>query len=245
MENEEMKFDFETQEMSDANELVIIKEKLIQLTNTVSELIQKHYEADKKRESDLAVQKAYEMFVGKDKEDNNICLDDNLDQACPPVDEKVFDEEQTVDDFSILTIIPDQAKKWVGRLTVNEMIQAITDADAAEGYESEDEYIGQLVDNLKDMAIAKYTNDILEGRVTKIDDEEIKSEVIDYMKSKKLDIPETIEPKQDSVKSIIERLDNGEEIELEEALLDEVFDKLWSNRNNIEIKIRNNKISIR
>lgn len=241
MENELMKFDFKTQEMSDVNELIIIKEKLNQLTNVVEELINKHYDADAKAEADRAVQKAYEMFV---KKDNDPVLDNSLEQECP-VDEKVFDKEQSVDDFSILNIIPEQARKWVGRLTIEEMIKAITDADRAEGYESEDEYIGELVDNLKDMAIAKYTNDILEGRVTKIDDEEIKSEVVDYMKSKKLDIPESIDPKQVSIKSIIDRLDNGEEIELEEALLEEVFNKIWDSRDKVNIMIRNNKISLR
>lgn len=245
MENEQMKFDFKTQELSSVDELVILKEKLNQLTNTVEELINKHYDAEAKAEADRAVQKAYEMFVEKN-EDNKFCLGDNLDKECPIVDEKVFDKEQTVDDFSILNIIPEQARKWVDRLTISEMIEAINNADKIEGYESEDEYVGELVDSLKDMAIAKYTNDILEGRITKIEDEEIRSEVVDYMKSKKMNIPETIElvKKQLTVEEIINKLDKGEELELEKDALNKVVVKLWNERDNVNIKVVNNKISL-
>lgn len=212
-------------------------------------------------ESDEKVKQAYEMFVKKDQE---ALLDSSLDKECP-VDEKVFGEEKSVDDFSILNLIPEQAKKWVGRLTVDEMTKAINDANRIEGYMNEDEFIGELVDRIKDMAIAKYTNDILAGRITEIDDEEIKSEVLDYMTKKDLEIPATLKPKTsylenflnkfksdkcdtpaiDPIDKYIAQLDNGETLEFSNDILTQIVDRLWDTRNNVNIKIHNNKISLR
>lgn len=240
-ENEQMKFNFQTQDQSDMNELLGLMKQLDNLKVNLEEIIKKHENAEKQAESDLAVEKAYEMFVKKEEPSNK--LEECFDQECP-VDEKVFDKEQTVDDFSILNIIPPQAKKWVTRLTIDEMVRAINDSDE-EGYTTEDEFVGDLVDRLKDMAIAKYTNDILEGRVTEIEDEEIRSEVVDYMRRKKLEIPETIDPRDSiDLNKAIERLDKGCELELDEDLIDAIVEKLWKERDNISIKIRNNKISL-
>lgn len=48
-----------------------------------------------------------------------------------------------------------------------------------------------------------------------------------------------------TVDKAIERLDKGCELELDDDVLDAVIDKLWNERDNVSIKIHNNKISIR
>lgn len=269
MENEPMKCSYDFEEPTSKYYLQLrnlyeyvkdLKDAVDTMANGVKDMLVEYQKLEEKKESDLAVQKAYEMFVKKDAEP---VLDNSLDQECP-VDEKIFGKEKSVDDFSILNLIPEQAKKWVGRLTVDEMIKAVNDADKLEGYKSEDEYIGELVDNLKDMAIAKYTNDILAGRITTIEDEEIRSEVVDYMERKGLDIPEGIKPKKsaldklyntfksfkttnevtDNIEELIKKLDAGETLELQNDMLTKVIDRLWDTRDNVSIRVNNNKIKL-
>lgn len=212
-----------------------------EIIDTVNEFLDRILETQ--TEDDEKVKQAYEMFVKKDQEEP--LLDSFLDKECP-VDEKVFNEEKNVDDFSVLNLIPEQAKKWVGRLTVDEMLKVITDVDKkCEGYINEDEFVGELVDRLKDMAIAKYTHDIKAGRISTIEDDEIKSEVVDYMQRIGATIPETILSKINVIDDIIKKLDDGEELELDADLLNDVVLKLWTERNNVSIKVHNNKISLR
>lgn len=49
---------------------------------------------------------------------------------------------------------------------------------------------------------------------------------------------------EDEVKKSIERLDKGCELELDEETIDAIVEKLWKERNNVSIKICNNKISL-
>lgn len=50
---------------------------------------------------------------------------------------------------------------------------------------------------------------------------------------------------ENEVNKAIERLDKGCELELDDDTIDAVVDKLWNERNNVSIKIHNNKISLR
>ena len=50
---------------------------------------------------------------------------------------------------------------------------------------------------------------------------------------------------EDAVNKAIERLDKGCELELDDNVLDAVVDRLWTERDNVSIKINNNKISLR
>jgi len=50
---------------------------------------------------------------------------------------------------------------------------------------------------------------------------------------------------EDEVNKAIERLDKGCELELDDETIDAIVEKLWSERNNVSIKIHNNKISLR
>lgn len=49
----------------------------------------------------------------------------------------------------------------------------------------------------------------------------------------------------DPVEGYIKRLKNGETLELDSDVLDEVIDRLWSKETNIKIEVRNNKIRLR
>lgn len=51
--------------------------------------------------------------------------------------------------------------------------------------------------------------------------------------------------KQDAIDIYISRLKNGETLELESDILEQVIDRLWDNENNIKIEVRNNKIRLR
>lgn len=56
--------------------------------------------------------------------------------------------------------------------------------------------------------------------------------------------PDTCKTKVDIDKAI-ERLDKGCELELDDETIDAIVEKLWKERNNLSIKIHNNKISLR
>lgn len=233
---------------------------LINAVNNVSDKLEEdNSEEDFERQSvvDDKVKRAYEKFVRKPEPQ---CTDKfvNDELTCStPVPDSVLGKEVASDDLSTLGIlnnIPEHAKKWMQRLTAKDLLKIIDELGSltTEGkLNSKDETYSELVDKIKDMAIAKYTLDIISGRITDIEDEEIRSEVVDYMKHKHMEIPKALR-KDDhpticskEVDKIINRLDKGCEIELDSEVLDAVVEKLWTTRNNVSIKIHNNKISLR
>lgn len=208
-----------------------------------------------KLEANEKVKIAYDKFIKKENKPApaDTALDgveqDNIDSFC---------EEKDPDDLSTLGILdnlPENSHKWMDRLTAIDILTVINDITRMEEngeFENKDAFFSELVDQIKNMAIARYVLDIKAGRITTIEDEEIRSEVVDYMKQKQLEIPETLCPKEEcsticekEIDKIINRLDKGCEIELEKEVLDAVVNKLWNERDNISIKIHNNKISLR
>lgn len=205
-------------------------------------------------EADEKVKLAYEKFVKK--EDKPAPADTALDDVEQDSADS-FCEDKDPDDLSTLGILdnlPENSRKWMDRLTavdIMTVINNITDMEEKGEFENKDEFFSELVDQIKNMAIARYTLDIVAGRISTIEDEEIRSEVVDYMKRKKIEIPESLCPAEhpticlSEVDKIIDRLDKGCEIELEDEVLNAVVDKLWKERDNVSIKIRNNCISLR
>lgn len=50
---------------------------------------------------------------------------------------------------------------------------------------------------------------------------------------------------EDKIKQAIDRLDKGCELELDDETIDAIVERLWKERDNVSIKIHNNKISLR
>ena len=84
------------------------------------------------------------------------------------------------------------------------------------------------------------------------------------MERKGLDIPEGIKPKKsaldklyntfksfkttnevtDNIEELIKKLDAGETLELQNDMLTKVIDRLWDTRDNVSIRVNNNKIKL-
>lgn len=101
---------------------------------------------------------------------------------------------------SVVNIIPDCAKKWVSDLTHNEIADAIDKAtdilvddyikthncensiiDVKSLKLNEDEIASEIVDQIKDVAIQHYVSIIQREGEYEFSDEEIQSEVLDYL----------------------------------------------------------------
>ena len=54
-----------------------------------------------------------------------------------------------------------------------------------------------------------------------------------------------LEIDSDDVSVYIAQLDNGETLEFSNDILTQIVDRLWDTRDNVSIKIHNNKISLR
>ena len=105
---------------------------------------------------------------------------------------------------------------------------------------------------IKDLALIKrvreifgsfFTGDIevYEELVNKSDNEkviEVLEDVLGDLKKEKED------KSQDLIDVYILRLKNGETLELEPDVLDQVIDRLWNTETNIKIEVRNNKIKL-
>ena len=242
----------------------LMKNDLLTSMNTLQQSIDKLIKLlSVNNADDEKVKQAYDMFVKKDETPS---MDSALEEECP-VDDKVFGEEKSVDDCSILNLIPEVSRKWVDRLTLDEMIKAYNDTVdwGRNTFENDDAFISEFVDHVKDMAVAKYTNDILAGRISNIEDEEIKSEVIEYMMNKGMDIPASLLPKKsdnldklfnvfksfkenkttDPINEFITKLDKGETLELPNDILTQIIDRLWDTRENVNIEVHNNKIRVK
>lgn len=235
---------------------------LINAVNNVSDKLEEdnsEEDFDRQQIVDDKVKRAYEKFVRKPEPQ---CTDKfvNDELTCStPVPDSVLGKEVASDDLSTLGIlnnIPEHAKKWVQRLTAQDLLKIIDELGTltTEGkLTSKDETYSELVDKIKDMAVAKYTLDVTSGRIKEIEDDEIRSEVIDYMKHKKMEIPISLLyencpsvslKEEDKIDRIIDILDKGSEMVLERDMLNKVVKKLWNTRDNVNIKVRNNKISL-
>ena len=84
--------------------------------------------------------------------------------------------------------------------------------------------------------------DVYEELVNKSDNEKVIEVLEDVLKELKKEKKE--EKEQDLIGSYTLRLKNGETLELEPDVLDQVIDRLWNTETNIKIEVRNNKIRL-
>lgn len=104
----------------------------------------------------------------------------------------------------------------------------------------------RLIMRVREILGAFFSEDVekYESLVNKPDNGRVIETLEDILKDLKKDVKEDC-PKQDLIDLYISRLKNGETLELESDVLDQVIDRLWDNENNIKIEVRNNKIRLR
>lgn len=109
-----------------------------------------------------------------------------------------INEEDTV---SIMDAVPENAKKWAKDLSVQEINNALKNAtdilikdylekhpniEIGTIYErdfqiNDDEMVSEVVDQIKDVAVRHYTDFLKEKSELELEDDEIRSEVLDYL----------------------------------------------------------------
>lgn len=108
--------------------------------------------------------------------------------------------------------------------------------------------------NISDLSLIKRVKEIFgaffseevekyEALVNKPDNRRVIETLEDILKDLKKE-DEADCPKQDLIDTYILRLKEGEILELESDILEQVIDRLWDNENNIKIEVRNNKIRL-
>ena len=100
-----------------------------------------------------------------------------------------------------------------------------------------------LIKRVREIFGSFFTGDIevYEELVNKSDNEKVIEVLEDVLKDLK---KEKEDKSQDLIDVYVIRLKNGETLELEPDVLDQVIDRLWNTETNIKIEVRNNKIKL-
>lgn len=122
------------------------------------------------------------------------------------------------------------------------------DLVSKEGYEALFNKLGisirdaHLIRRVKDIFGSYFTSEPEEYEtiINKEDNSKVVEVLEDILRDIKKDDEKVFSnPKTDLIESYILRLKNGETLELESEVLDQVIDRLWNSENNIKIEVRN------